>query len=199
MDDAERRRAERYAVQMTNVYGAPARIKTLAEDLVAHWEKRSELMRPQLGGPGKAMIVCASREVCVRVYDALAELRPEWAKEAMDKGTTKIVFPGGEGKDPVHLRQYALRPSQHKAVQARAKDTVCSSATRRSPRTCARRWPSTPPAIRRIRRSGAMSNARSPRSATSTPPSAACSPESTGVPYSPTPLTPSLGCRLCVW
>ena len=73
MDDAVRRRAMRYAAHMNNVYGAPDRIRTLAEDLVAHWELRSELMRPQLGGPGKAVIVCVRREVCVKVYDALVE------------------------------------------------------------------------------------------------------------------------------
>ena len=41
MDDAERRRAVQYAVHMNNVYGAPDWIRTLAEDLVAHWELRS--------------------------------------------------------------------------------------------------------------------------------------------------------------
>ena len=78
-------------------------------------------MRPQLGGPGKAMIVCVSREVCVKVYDALAELRPGWAYEAVDKGKMKIVF-HGDPSDLKHLRKHALRPSQHRTVQARAND-----------------------------------------------------------------------------
>lgn len=121
MDDAERRRALHYATQMTNVYGAPDRIKTLAEDLVAHWEKRSELMRPQIGGPGKAMIVCATRDVCVRVYDALEELQPEWADDDPTKGKMKIVF-HSVPSDEKHLKAHALRPSQHRIVQARAKD-----------------------------------------------------------------------------
>ncbi|MEU1667096.1 type I restriction endonuclease subunit R [Streptomyces sparsogenes] len=121
MDDAERRQAVQYATTMTNAYGAPDRIATLADDLVAHWERRSELMRPQIGGPGKAMIVCATREICVKVYDALAELRPDWAAGAVDKGVMKIVF-HGDRTDPEHLRKHALRPSEHKVVQARAKD-----------------------------------------------------------------------------
>ena len=122
MDDAERRRAMQYAVHMNNVYGAPDRIRTLAEDLVAHWEQRSGLMRPQLGGPGKAMIVCVTREICVKLYDALEKLRPSWAHEAVDKGAMKIVF-HGDPSDPKHLRKHALRPSQHRTVQARAKDS----------------------------------------------------------------------------
>ncbi|MCC5581785.1 type I restriction endonuclease subunit R [Microtetraspora sp. AC03309] len=121
LDDAERRRAMQYAAHMTNVYGAPDRIRTLAADLVAHWEQRSELMRPQLGGPGKAMVVCVSREVCVRLYDAIKEVRPHWVAEAVDKGKMKIVF-HSDPSDPEHLKAHALRPSQHKVVQARAKD-----------------------------------------------------------------------------
>ncbi|MEV4252755.1 type I restriction endonuclease subunit R [Spirillospora sp. NPDC049652] len=121
MDDAERRKAMAYATQMTNIYGAPDRIETLAADLVQHWEARSELMRPQLGGPGKAMIVCVSREVCVRLFDAIASLRRGWANPAVDKGKMKIVF-HGEPSDPAHLKKHALRPAQHKAVQARARN-----------------------------------------------------------------------------
>lgn len=122
MDDAERRRAMRYAIQMSNVYGAPDRIETLAKDLVAHWEQRSKLMRPQIGGPGKAMIVCVSRDVCVKVFDALAkELPSEWVNDSVDKGKMKIVF-HGDPSDPAHLRKHALRPSQHKTVQGRARN-----------------------------------------------------------------------------
>ncbi len=53
MDDAERRRALSVAAQMTNIYGAPDRIRALAADLVTHWEKRRELIRPQIGGPAR--------------------------------------------------------------------------------------------------------------------------------------------------
>jgi type I restriction enzyme R subunit len=121
LDDAERRRAESYATTMNTVYGAPDRVETLAKDLVEHWEKRRELMRPQLGGPGKAMLVCATREICVRVFDAIKELRPDWADPALDKGKMKIVF-HGVPSDKEELRPHHLRPSQQKAIQARAKD-----------------------------------------------------------------------------
>ncbi|MGW0769730.1 type I restriction endonuclease subunit R [Streptomyces sp. NPDC002676] len=121
MDDAERRRVLRHAATMTTVYGAPDRIAALADDLVAHWERRRELMRPVLGSPGKAMVVCASREICVRLYDALAERRPGWAGDQADDGVMKIVF-HGERTDPEHLRRHALRKAQQRTVQARAKD-----------------------------------------------------------------------------
>ncbi|MFJ7205223.1 type I restriction endonuclease subunit R [Streptomyces sp. NPDC098789] len=120
MDDAERRRAMQYAATMNTVYGAPDRIAKLADDLISHWEKRRELVKPDIGGPGKAMIVCATREICVKVYDALAERRPEWASKEVDQGVMKIVF-HGDRTDPEHLRKHALRKSQQKVVQARAK------------------------------------------------------------------------------
>ncbi|MFF4386268.1 type I restriction endonuclease subunit R [Streptomyces sp. NPDC001552] len=121
MDDAERRRAVQYAATMNTVYGAPDRIATLADDLISHWEKRRELMKPDIGGPGKAMIVCATREICVRVYDALAERRPEWASAEVDQGVMKIVF-HGDRTDDEHLRKHALLKSQQKTIQARAKN-----------------------------------------------------------------------------
>ncbi|MEU3307165.1 type I restriction endonuclease subunit R [Nocardiopsis sp. NPDC006832] len=121
MDDAERRKALKAALRMTNIYGAPDRVAKLAQDLVDHWEERSQRIRPDIGGPGKAMLVCATREVCVRVFDALAKLRPEWVGEGPDTGVMKVVF-SSDPSDPAELKAHALRPSGHKIVQARAKD-----------------------------------------------------------------------------
>ena len=38
-----------------------------------HFEQRLEAM------DGKAMIVCMSRRICVELYNAIVELRPDWA------------------------------------------------------------------------------------------------------------------------
>ncbi|MFF2849668.1 type I restriction endonuclease subunit R [Streptomyces sp. NPDC058001] len=121
MDDAERRRAIQYATTMNTIYGSEDRIAKLADDLIAHWEQRRELVKPDIGAPGKAMIVCATREICVRVFDALAERRPGWVSDEVDKGVIKIVF-HGDRSDPEHMRKHSLRKSQQKVVQKRAKD-----------------------------------------------------------------------------
>ncbi|MFJ6320764.1 type I restriction endonuclease subunit R [Streptomyces californicus] len=121
MDDAERRRAIQYATTMNTIYGSEDRIAKLADDLIAHWEQRRELVKPDIGAPGKAMIVCATREICVRVFDALAERRPGWVNDEVDKGVMKIVF-HGDRSDPEHMRKHSLRKSQQKVVQKRAKD-----------------------------------------------------------------------------
>ncbi|MFD4942096.1 type I restriction endonuclease subunit R [Streptomyces sp. NPDC058409] len=122
MDDAQRRRAVQYAATMNTVYGAPDRIATLADDLIEHWEKRRELMKPDIGGHGKALIVCATREICVRVFDALGERRPEWVDKDVKKGVMKIVFHSGDPSEDKRLRKHALRKSEQKIVQKRAKD-----------------------------------------------------------------------------
>ncbi|MGF0168766.1 type I restriction endonuclease subunit R [Streptomyces koyangensis] len=128
LDDTERRRVEQAVATMNAMYGAPARVRDLAADLVEHWEGRRELMQPFVGvsetggATGKAMVVCATREICVRVYDALRELRPEWHGDEVDKGAMKIVFSSNSRKDPDHLLAHALSDSRRKTVINRAKD-----------------------------------------------------------------------------
>jgi type I restriction enzyme R subunit len=69
--------------------GDPKRIALVAADLVEHFEKRLEAM------DGKAMIVCMSRRICVDLYDALINLRPEWEAE-----TLKVVMTGSAEDGP---------------------------------------------------------------------------------------------------
>jgi len=121
LDDAERAKIQRAVAVMNAVYGAPARLKTLAADLVAHWETRSEQMRKFIDGPGKGMIVCATRDICARLYDEIIALRPDWHDDADDQGKIKVVYTGGPDDEP-HIRRHVRRPSQLKAIQQRAKN-----------------------------------------------------------------------------
>ncbi|AVH96979.1 type I restriction endonuclease subunit R [Streptomyces sp. WAC00288] len=128
LDDVERRRVEEAVATMNRLYGTPARIRDLAADLVQHWETRRTAMQPFVGvsetggAPGKAMIVCATREICVSVYEALLELRPEWHSDEVDKGAMKIVFSSNTRKDNKRLLAHALSDGRRKAVINRAKD-----------------------------------------------------------------------------
>jgi len=74
--------------RMEAMVGTPKRIGLIAEDIVAHFERRLEAMN------GKAMIVCMSRRICVDLYNALIKLRPEWHDEKDEKGASKIVMTG---------------------------------------------------------------------------------------------------------
>ena len=73
----------------------------VAADLVTHFLKRLEAM------DGKAMIVCMSRRICVDLYNALIQLRPEWAQD-----TLKVVMTGSAADGPdwqPHIRSKDAR------------------------------------------------------------------------------------------
>jgi type I restriction enzyme, R subunit len=82
--------------------GDPKRIALVAADMVAHFEKRLEVM------DGKAMIVCMSRRVAVDLHNALIKLRPEWGSAKDDdleaeKGkacVVKVVMTGSADDGP---------------------------------------------------------------------------------------------------
>jgi type I restriction enzyme, R subunit len=83
--------------------GSEKRIKLIATDLVEHWEQRLASM------DGKAMIVCMSRRICVELYKAIAELRPEWVGNttsmreksvAMAKSDSQDGFPAMAAESP---------------------------------------------------------------------------------------------------
>ncbi|MGW6310140.1 type I restriction endonuclease subunit R [Streptomyces niveus] len=116
-----RRRTERTVADLNTTHGSPARVHALASDLVEHWEQRRAHMTPFIGTPGKAIVVCATREMCVRVFEAIQELRPGWAHQAVDHGTMKVVF-SGLGTDPDRLRSHALTPAERSTVVRRAQD-----------------------------------------------------------------------------
>jgi type I restriction enzyme R subunit len=82
--------------------GDPKRLKLIAADLVAHFEKRTEALS------GKAMIVGMSRRICVDLYQAIIALRPDWASAKDDdpeaeKGRScvvKVVMTGSADDGP---------------------------------------------------------------------------------------------------
>lgn len=62
------------------------------------------------------MVVRATREICVRVYDALRELRPEWHSDEPSKGAMTIVFSSNSRKDDDHLLFHVLPGGWRKAL-----------------------------------------------------------------------------------
>ena len=92
--------------QLEAIVGAEKRIAMVAEDIVAHFAQRLEALA------GKAMIVCMSRRICVAMYRAIAELRPDWAHDDDDKGAIKVVMTGSAadpGEWQLHIRNKQRR------------------------------------------------------------------------------------------
>ncbi len=55
--------------------GSKERIEMLAEDIIAHYEDRQYVLT------GKAMIVCMTRRIAIKLYMELLRKRPEWKKK----------------------------------------------------------------------------------------------------------------------
>jgi type I restriction enzyme R subunit len=121
LDDAERERIQQRVAAMNAVYGAPQRVRTLARDVVAHWEARSGQLRKFIGGPGKGIIVCATRDICAALYEQIIGLKPDWHSEDIATGKIKVVYTG-DATDRAHLQRHIRRPAQNKVIQQRAKN-----------------------------------------------------------------------------
>ncbi|WP_199234379.1 type I restriction endonuclease subunit R [Kribbella sp. VKM Ac-2568] len=120
LDDAERQRIQQAVAAMNALYGAPDRLRVLADDVVQHWENRRSQMEKFIEVPGKGMIVCATREICANLYAEIIERRPDWHDDDLDKGKIKVVYTGTP-KDSDPIRKHVRRPSQNKAIQQRMK------------------------------------------------------------------------------
>jgi type I restriction enzyme R subunit len=121
LDDVERARVEKSVAVINAVYGAPARLKTLAGQIVEHWENRSEQMEKFISCPGKAMVVGATREICAKLYEEITALRPAWHDDAVDRGVVKVVY-SGSAQDTGPVAKHVRRDAQTKAIQARLRD-----------------------------------------------------------------------------
>jgi type I restriction enzyme R subunit len=73
---------------LEKLVGAQPRIAQVAADIVQHFEARNAAVA------GKGMIVAMSREICVRLYDAIVALRPDWHSADPAQGAIKVVMTG---------------------------------------------------------------------------------------------------------
>lgn len=68
--------SKRAVTNMECILGDPDRLQAVAEDFVAHYEKRIEEGSTVVG---KAMFVCSNRTIAYNLYKKIIALRPEWA------------------------------------------------------------------------------------------------------------------------
>lgn len=113
-EDQQSRLKSRWAA-LEKVVGAEPRIKSVAADLVAHFEERNQAQS------GKAMVVAMSREICVHLYNEIIALRPEWHDEDPERGVIKIVMTGS-ASDKALLRPHIYPNQVKKRLEKRFKD-----------------------------------------------------------------------------
>jgi len=99
--------------------GAEDRVKLVVRDLVAHFEKRLDTM------DGKAMVVCMSRRICVDIYNALKEIRPDWHNEDDTEGFMKIVM-SGSASDNIDWQPHIRNKAGREDLAKRYKDSSSS-------------------------------------------------------------------------
>lgn len=68
--------SKKAVTQMERILGDSDRLQAVAEDFVAHYEKRVEEGSTV---EGKAMFVCSNRTIAFHLYKKIVALRPEWA------------------------------------------------------------------------------------------------------------------------
>ena len=113
-DDQQAKLKSKWAA-LEKVVGAEPRIKQVAADLVAHFEERDKAQT------GKAMVVAMSRDICVHLYNAIIDLRPEWHDEDPGKGVIKVVMTGSASDKPL-LRPHIYSKQVKKRLEKRFKD-----------------------------------------------------------------------------
>lgn len=114
-DLASRERTKSKWAALEKLVGAQNRLDQVAEDLVTHYETRTASI------DGKALVVCMSREICVQMYDALTQFRPDWHDEDPEKGKIKIVMTGSASDKP-HLQNHVYSRRIKKRLEKRFKD-----------------------------------------------------------------------------
>ncbi len=114
-EEGVRTRLKSRWARLEAMVGTDKRLALVAEDIVAHFEARDAVM------PGKAMVVCMSRRICVDLYRALTALRPEWHHGDDTKGAIKVVMTGS-ASDPTDWQEHVRNKAGREALAKRFKD-----------------------------------------------------------------------------
>ena len=112
VSEAEKKKGKWSRVEA--LVGTEDRLKSVASDLVDHFEARVGAM------DGKAMIVCMSRRICIALYDAIIAIRSDWHSTDDDKGKIKVVMTGS-ASDPKEWQQHIGNKARRDLLAKRAK------------------------------------------------------------------------------
>lgn len=107
--------AKKKNAQIDAIVWHPERLADVARDIVDHFEARQETFE------GKAMIVCMTRNIAVKLYAQIIALRPDWHSDALDDGQIKVVMTSSSD-DPADFQAHATTKDQRKTLANRLKD-----------------------------------------------------------------------------
>jgi len=114
-DLASREKTKSHWATLEKLVGSAPRMEQVGKDLIAHFETRIASM------PGKGMIVCMSREICVDMYNAIVAIKPQWHDNDPAKGAIKIVMTGS-ASDKAKLQPHIHNKETKKLFEKRFKN-----------------------------------------------------------------------------
>lgn len=114
-EEASRERAKQKWSTVEALVGSDKRLKLVAEDMVRHFEDRIAAL------DGKAMVVCMSRRICVKLYDEIIKLRPDWHSDDDNAGSVKIVMTG-VASDAPEWQKHIGNKARRDLLAKRARD-----------------------------------------------------------------------------
>lgn len=113
--EVEQERFKRKWSTVEALVGSDKRLALVAQDMVTHFEDRVAAL------DGKAMVVCMSRRICVKLYDEIVKLRPDWHSADNNAGAVKIVMTGA-ASDPEDWQQHIGNKARRDLLAKRARD-----------------------------------------------------------------------------
>ncbi len=114
-EEADQERFKKKWSTVEALVGSDKRLALVAKDMVAHFEDRVAAL------DGKAMVVCMSRRICVKLYDEIVKLRPDWHSTDDNAGSVKIVMTGA-ASDPSAWQQHIGNKARRDLLAKRARD-----------------------------------------------------------------------------
>lgn len=103
-------KSKREVATLDAILGNDSTIDSLVKDIINHYENYRENLLT-----GKAMIVAYSREIAIKIYNKVLELRPQWDKKV------KVVMTESN-KDPEEWRTIIGNKSHRKVLAEEFKD-----------------------------------------------------------------------------
>lgn len=101
--------------QLEALIGSENRIKTIAKDIITHFEQRQEVFE------GKGMIVSMSRRIAAELYDAIIQIKPEWHSDDLNKGIIKVVMTSDSSDGP-NISKHHTTKEQRRILAERMKN-----------------------------------------------------------------------------
>ena len=106
-------KSKRELGQLESVLGNDKTIASLVDDILEHYEEHREHLYT-----GKAMIVAYSRNIAMKIYERILELRPEWAgtTSQVTIGSKLVTAPGDDAKVAVVMTESNKDPEEWRPI-----------------------------------------------------------------------------------